>query len=209
MMIAMIDAADGHPVPEERVKAAAVQLLPALFDGLHAHRLAGYFREGRSMEQTRAQHQLFYTIVVSTACYANALAHFSGAHGRCGMMQTPFHPFGCLTAHMLVGCWNTPAAYYAHSGPMCAPVEPWAPRSLKLGSAHVFASWSAMRGTARLCSAADGRTTLQAVCNRLATYGLGSIVEACDTAVPFFAGALRDMADQGAPALRCTAACCI
>ena len=72
----------------------------------------------------------------------------------------------------------------------------------------MFASWSALRWTAELCLAADGTTTLQAVCNKLATYGLGSIVEACDSAVPFFAGSLRDMAEEGALGLRCSAACC-
>lgn len=39
-----------------------------------------------------------------------------------------------------------------------------------------------------------------------ASNGLGSIVEACCSAVPFLAGSLHDWADQGAHALQAAAA---
>ena len=38
---ALADAGDGHHGSVERPKAAALQLLPALLDGLHARRLSG------------------------------------------------------------------------------------------------------------------------------------------------------------------------
>ena len=38
---------------------------------------------------------------------------------------------------------------------------------------------------------------MQAVYEKLASNDLGSIVEACDSAVPFLAGLLRDWADRG------------
>ena len=38
---ALADTGDGHPGSVERLKAAALQLLPPLLDGLHARRLSG------------------------------------------------------------------------------------------------------------------------------------------------------------------------
>ena len=55
----------------------------------------------------------------------------------------------------------------------------------------------------------DMANALQAVrmCFRLAIAGLGSIVEACDSAPEFLVGCLRDWADTGALVLQTTALC--
>ena len=45
------------------------------------------------------------------------------------------------------------------------------------------------------------------MCFRLASNGLGSIVEACDSAAPFLAGCLRDWADTGALVLQLNLLC--
>ena len=45
------------------------------------------------------------------------------------------------------------------------------------------------------------------MCYRLASNGLGSIVEACDTAEDFLVGCLQDWADTGALVLQTTALC--
>ena len=86
MIIAMIDAEEGQAASAGRVKAAAMQLLPPLFDGLHVRRLSGCFREGQSMGDERAQHLPFFTAVVSIALYAPAtlsvlvVTHRTGLH---------------------------------------------------------------------------------------------------------------------------------
>ena len=52
------------------------------------------------------------------------------------------------------------------------------------------------------CLSTDLTRAPQAACQKLATLHLGSIVEACDFAVPFLVGSLQDWADAGAPGLR-------
>ena len=128
MIILMIDAEEGQAASAGRVKAAAMQLLPPLFDGLHVRRLSGCFREGQSIEEKHAQQLPFVTAVVSIALYAQASlsvlvvkhrtgwhwnmlicgvacgtdapAHYHGARGRCGKLQSHLHPFGLLdSAH--------------------------------------------------------------------------------------------------------------
>ena len=58
-----------------------------------------------------------------------------------------------------------------------------------------------------MCIGADVADALQAVrmCSRLASYGLGSIVEACDSAPDFLVGCLQDWADTGALELQISA----
>ena len=50
MIMNMTDLSDGQPALAGRVKAAAMQLLPPLLDGLHARRLAGRPGEVASVE---------------------------------------------------------------------------------------------------------------------------------------------------------------
>ena len=49
-----------------------MQLLPPLFDGLHARRLAGCFREGGSIAEKSDQHMPFFSAVVSTELHLHA-----------------------------------------------------------------------------------------------------------------------------------------
>ena len=46
---------------------------------------------------------------------------------------------------------------------------------------------------------------LQVALQKLAVIGMGSIVEACDSAVPFLVGSLQHWADVGALGSSCTA----
>ena len=66
MIMLMIDAEEGQAASAGRVKAAAMQLLPPLFDGLHVRRLSGCFCEGQSIEEKRLQRHPFYNSVVNT-----------------------------------------------------------------------------------------------------------------------------------------------
>lgn len=59
---------------------------------------------------------------------------------------------------------------------------------------------------AESCLSADLTHAPQAACQKLATLRLGSIVKACDSAVPFLVGSLQDWADAGSPGLRCLVA---
>ena len=58
MVVVLADLSDAQPSLAGRLKAAAMQLLPPLLDGLHARRLAGQPDSGWSpdrMEQWRMQ----------------------------------------------------------------------------------------------------------------------------------------------------------
>ena len=50
MIVALADLADSQPTLAGRLKAAAIQLLPPLLEGLHARRLAGQPDRGESAE---------------------------------------------------------------------------------------------------------------------------------------------------------------
>ena len=66
LLNAMAGALESRPESAGRVKAAVMQLLPPLLDGLHARRLSGLSDRGRSPEE---RHQLlsdFNNILVGT-----------------------------------------------------------------------------------------------------------------------------------------------
>ena len=84
--------------------------------------------------------------------------------------------------------------------------------SLKLGSVMGMLRYYARNASAQTSQLpCTWKQALHAMVT-LARNDLGSIVEACDSALPFLVGLLQDWADAGAPAMHvrlCTASTCL
>ena len=71
LITALAELKNSHPVLAGRLKAAALQLLPPLLDGLHARRLSSTLDGAESSE--RLQKRLCSSIGVRTSCPAHSI----------------------------------------------------------------------------------------------------------------------------------------
>ena len=66
LIITLAKPSHGHQAPAGRLKAAAMQLLPALLDSLHARRLSGAFGKWTRIDGGSEQMNYFMKTLVST-----------------------------------------------------------------------------------------------------------------------------------------------
>ena len=75
LLIALADAQSSHPAMAGRFKAAALQLLPPLLDGLNARRLSGTLSRRQTAGMEREDMQRILTALVGTGtALAGAIA---------------------------------------------------------------------------------------------------------------------------------------
>ena len=170
LLEALVGLSHRNPGFGGRLKAAAMQLLPALLDGLRVRQLCDPSDRGRRM--TINLEVGTHTMLASAAKTGTQPALL------CGI---------CL-ALQLLGCAEGGVALQ-----MSLSI-PW------IHDMRAPTGQPSYHAAVRTCIGLDRSSASQATkaCQTIATSGLGSIVEACDSAMPFLLGMLQNWADPGA-----------